>query len=204
MPKRKFPFEGSHSSDEESDEEEGKDVVKRISNHIYFYSKVSTLSQLKVIELLKEIQHDFEKVKIPLDLMKIFIHLNSPGGDVMAGFALYDIFRMNPVPIIGIVEGTVASSATLLLLGCSRRKMNPNSRFLMHDISGSIDGCNNSIQNEAKNMSSLMKSMIKIYSRHSNLEKDEIYAILKKNQLLSSEAALGYSLIDEIVSPPEE
>ena len=102
----------------------------------------------------------------------VTIHLNSPGGYLSCGLALYDYIKTSQIPITCLVEGLCASAATLVMLACHNRIMSPNSVFLMHQCSWGAWGENRFMQDLAINADKSMKRLRKIYMSETKIAEE--------------------------------
>ena len=102
----------------------------------------------------------------------VTIHLNSPGGYLSCGLAIYDYIKTSQVPITCLVEGICASAATLVMLACHNRIMSPNSVYLMHQCSWGAWGDNRFMQDLATNADKSMKRIRKIYLDETKIAED--------------------------------
>lgn len=126
-------------NDEESKEE---DLIEVINNHIYFYSGVSKKS---ILNLNKHIRHlninlQDQKNKLNISKIKIFLHINSYGGEVFAALSAIDTIKNSTIAIVSIIEGCAASAATLVSIVCKERHILPNASMLIHQISSGFWG----------------------------------------------------------------
>lgn len=176
--------------------------ISVVHNKIYFYEEINNKTILKLtthIEMLTKallkMQSDFSMKKPP----KIFLHIQSYGGDVFAGLSGMSTIENNTVPIITIVDGFVASAATLLFLGGTTRQMQKNAHFLIHQVRGEFWGKHEDLKDEYKNSKSLMKIIKRIYKSKSNLDTKTINQIISKERYLSVDECLQYELIDEVL-----
>jgi ATP-dependent Clp protease protease subunit len=131
--------------------------------------------------------------------LDIFLHINSNGGSLHCGLAMYDIVKNSEIPITGIIEGTAASAATLLFLGCAYKQMTKNSLFLIHQLSSGFWGTHDEFTTEKKNMDQEMKMLTDIYVFHGNKSEKKIRKFLKKDVWWTSSQCLKYEFIDEIL-----
>ncbi len=103
------------------------------------------------------------------DTRPIFLYINSPGGDVTSGLAVYDTLRLMRSPVTAVVTGIAASMASIIMLGCDkdRRFMLPSSRIMIHDcsfgrrdIGGKKPGEVEEVLNQLKNTNARLLSII--------------------------------------------
>lgn len=131
---------------------------------------------------------DFQNNKTPL--------LNSPGGDLYVGFSMYDYNVSNGVEI-GVV-GVCGSAATIALLGASKKWGTRNSRYLIHNPTGQVNGDAKEMQQKATKLAEEEGKILDIYEKHLNGTREEIKMWMDENVIWSAELALERGLIDEI------
>ncbi len=171
--------------------------------NIYFYCEVVPESILKLNTLLiqtakENLSEMASKGKDKAD--PIHLHINSPGGLCSAGFIGYDTITeiCKKVDVFSYVEGYVASAASLLTVGCSKRYITPSSNMLIHELSTFIGGRLSEITQDYHNSLLIQNKIEEIYLNHTKFEKEELEELLKKDKLLSAEEAITYGLVDEI------
>lgn len=131
----------------------------------------------------------------------ITVFVNSPGGSADSGFAIYDLFRFSPCPIITVANGVVASSAVLIFLGGEqgKRVTMQNARFLLHQPSTATRG-------QASDIDITAKEISKIRRRYNEIVADATgrdFALVEKDSdrdfWLSAKEAVEYKLANAIV-----
>lgn len=206
MPRRtphKWGKRSSSGHESDSDDEDSDDSCPRLApfeNTVYFYGEVTTSSVGRFARSVDKINRDLQKMHpgMSMEAFEIKVYINSMGGCLYGGLALYDIARLSKVPVTGIVQGAAASSATLLLMGCAKRVMSPSSLILIHQISSSFWGKHSEWQDENSNMNKLMKRVRKIYQKHSVLSADRIRDFLLRDLWWSARKCQKYRIIDSI------
>ncbi len=179
------------------------DSVTVRDNDIYFYCSVNKKNIVKLITAIKDCTKRLQHVQTDLgvDYLRINLHINSFGGSVFAAIAAIDTIVANPVPIISIVEGGAASAATLISCVCHERKITPNSFMLVHQLSSGFWGKMEEIKDEFKNLKKLMKTLTKIYKKHTSIDNSEgttLKNLLKRDLWLSSKECLKYGMVDVV------
>ena len=174
--------------------------ISRENNHVYFYSEVNRHTIYMLIGLLREAREysAMTSMKLNIDEIPIYIHINSSGGFVTEAFAAMDIIQSCSVPIYSIVEGVAASAATLISVVCSKRFIRPNAQMLIHQLSSFVGGKMSEIEDELLNLSATMNKMKDIYSEHSSMTKKTINELLARDLWLDSRTAIKHGLVDEI------
>ncbi|KAF3166701.1 ATP-dependent Clp protease proteolytic subunit 2, mitochondrial [Orbilia oligospora] len=134
----------------------------------------------------------------------IHLYINSPGGSVTAGLAIYDTMNYIQCPVSTICIGQAASMGSLLLVGGEkgRRFALPHSSVMLHQPSGGFSGQASDIAIHAKEILRVRESLNKIYQKHLTKPHtlDEIEKIMERDLFMSAEDALNMGLIDEILT----
>ncbi len=139
----------------------------------------------------------------------INLYINSPGGMVTAGLAVYDTMQYVKSPITTICIGMAMSfGAVLLAAGTKgRRYALPEARIMIHQpliMGGGISGQATDIEIEAREMSLTKKILNEILARHSGQSVDKVTKDCERNFYLSAQEAKEYGLIDEVISSTKE
>lgn len=133
------------------------------------------------------------------DPIKVFI--NSPGGDVDAGFAIYDMVRFVSCPVIMIGMGLVASAASLILLAvpAERRVALPNSSYLIHQPLSEMKGNATDIEIHALQLEKVKAKLNSIISEATGTDLETVAADTDRDHWLNAEEARSYGLVSRIV-----
>lgn len=134
---------------------------------------------------------------------EIIFYINSPGGSITAGMAIYDTMKLVTSPITVVVTGMAASMGSILLCGASkgRRLLYPHSRVLIHQplISGRMIGPASDINIQAKEMEKLRKELNQILATSSGQPLERIDKDTDRDFYLNAKEAIDYGLADKIV-----
>ncbi len=132
----------------------------------------------------------------------ISLYINSPGGLVTAGLAIYDTMQFIKPKVNTIVIGQACSMGSLLLQAGARgnRMSLPNSRIMIHQPSGGSRGQATDIEIQAKQILDLRKRLNNIYVKHTGQKLSVIEKAMERDNFMSPKAALEFGLIDKIVS----
>ena len=136
----------------------------------------------------------------------ISFYINSPGGVVSAGLAIYDTMQYVRSPVSTVCIGQAASMGSLLL--CSgapgKRYALPNARVMVHQPSGGAQGQASDIEIQAREILTLRKRLNEIYVRHTGQELSAIEEKLERDTYMSAEQARAFGLVDQVVEnrPP--
>lgn len=137
---------------------------------------------------------------------KIIFVINSIGGSVLDGLALYDIISaLSDVETEGRACGVCASAATYALLACDKVTATPNSYLLIHRVAGGIYGENlEEIAQSVKLLEEAEQRVIAIYAAKTGKTPDEIFTLMNAAEYLNATKALELGLLDEITGPAPE
>jgi ATP-dependent Clp protease, protease subunit len=136
----------------------------------------------------------------------IYLYLNSPGGSVYAGLAIYDTMQFLKSPVNTICIGICASMAAVLLAAGEKGKRMalPNSRIMIHQPSGGSQGTAADIEIQAREILYIRERMNQIMSHHTGQSADQIAEDIDRDRFMSAEAAKEYGIIDTIISKKGE
>jgi ATP-dependent Clp protease protease subunit len=131
----------------------------------------------------------------------ISIYINSPGGSVTAGLAIYDTMQYIKPPIQTICLGQAASMAALILTcgTAGKRFVLPSSRLLIHQPWGGVQGQVSDIKVQAKEILRLKKLTIDYFALHTGKKPDEVAKDLERDFFMSADEAVAYGLADKIL-----
>jgi ATP-dependent Clp protease protease subunit len=134
----------------------------------------------------------------------IYFYINSPGGSVTAGMAIYDTMQFIRPDVQTIVMGQACSMGSLLAQAGApgKRKILPNARHMIHQPSGGARGQATDMQIQVEEILKMKKYLTDIYVRHNTKGKtfDELTRDMERDRFMSAQEALDYGLIDEIVA----
>ena len=132
---------------------------------------------------------------------EISFYINSPGGIVWSGLAIYDTMQYISPDIMTICIGQAASAGSLLLTAGSKdmRFSLPNSRIMVHQPSGGYQGQVTDIEIHTNEIKKTKERLNAIYSQHTGRKIEEIQKIMERDRYFSSEEAVEFGLIDKIV-----
>lgn len=187
-------------------------VVEQTSRGERSYDIYSRLMRDRVILLEGEV-HDQMANLIVAQLLflesedpdkDISLYINSPGGSVTAGMAIYDTMQFIKPDIQTIVMGQACSMGSLLAQAGSpgKRVMLPNARHMIHQPSGGARGMQSDIEISYKEITYLKKRLTEIYVEHNSAGKtyQDFERDMDRDKFMSAQEALEYGLIDKIVS----
>jgi ATP-dependent Clp protease protease subunit len=136
----------------------------------------------------------------------IQMYINSPGGQVYAGMAIYDTMQMIPNPISTLAVGMTASFGTVLLTAGSRgqRYALPNATIHMHQPLGGAQGQASDIEIQAREILRLKDQLNDILARHTGQTIDAIERDTNRDYYLDAKAAVEYGLVDHVMEIPQQ
>ena len=172
-----------------------KDRIIFLGTEVNDYIANSVIAQLLFLE-----SEDPEK--------EISLYINSPGGSVTAGLAIYDTMQYVRAPISTICLGQAASmGAVLLAAGTKGRRMSlPNSRILIHQplIMGGLGGQASDIDIQAQEILKIRELLNEILVRHTGQTKERIEKDTDRDFFMSAASAKEYGLIDQVITRHEQ
>jgi len=132
----------------------------------------------------------------------IFMYINSPGGVVTSGLAIYDTMEYIRPNVATVCMGQAASMGSLLLMAgaAGKRYCLPNARIMTHQPSGGFQGQATDIEIHAKEIINLRARLNGIYEKHTGQTAKQIEKIMERDTFMSPEEAKNLGLIDEVVS----
>ena len=130
--------------------------------------------------------------------------INSPGGVVTAGMAIYDTIQFIKPDVQTIVMGQACSMGSLLATAGApgKRKILPNARHMIHQPSGGAGGQATDMEIQVKEILKMKQSLTQIYVNHNSKGKtfDEFYSAMERDNFMSAQEAVDFGLVDEIIT----
>jgi ATP-dependent Clp protease protease subunit len=132
----------------------------------------------------------------------ITMYINSPGGSVSAGMAVYDAMQLIPNDVATIAMGLAASMGQFLLCAGAKgkRSATPNTRIMMHQPLGGIGGTASDIKIQAEQMIMLKKRLAELIAKHSGQTLETIEADSDRDRWFAADEAVAYGLIDRVIT----
>ncbi len=184
-------------------------VVEQTSRGERSYDIYSRLLKERVIFLVGPIDDNVANLIVAQMLFlesenpdkDIHFYINSPGGVVSAGLAIYDTMQFVKPDVSTMCIGQACSAGSLLLMAGAKGKRYalPNSRVMIHQPSGGAQGQATDIEIHAKEIIYLRKRLNELYARHTGRTVDELQRDMERDRFMSSEDAKEYGLIDEVL-----
>jgi ATP-dependent Clp protease protease subunit len=131
----------------------------------------------------------------------IALYINSPGGSVYAGLAIYDTIQFIKPDVSTICIGVAMSMGALLLAGGAKGKryVLPNSKVLIHQVSGGFQGPASDIEIHAREALNLRKRLDEILAKHSGQELEKVEKDTERDYFMTAQEALDYGIVDKII-----
>jgi len=177
------------------------------------YDIYSRLLEDRIIFLRDGIDDDVANVVIAQMLFlaakdpakDIRLYINSPGGSVTAGLAIYDTMRFVKCDVATICIGQAASMAAVLLTAgtAGKRAALPNSRILLHQVFGGAQGMAADVKIQTEELLRMRDLLIDILATHTGNTKKKIAKDTDRDYFMSAKESLEYGLIDRIIPPRE-
>jgi ATP-dependent Clp protease, protease subunit len=132
----------------------------------------------------------------------ISIYINSPGGSVYAGMAIYDTMQFIKPDVSTICVGIAMSMGSLLLMGGAhgKRFSLPNSRILIHQPSSGFEGQSSDIEIHAREIIKTRQRIDEIYAHHTGQAVEKVHADMERDRFFKPDEAVEYGLIDKVIS----
>src|SRR5246127_4090205 len=135
----------------------------------------------------------------------IQLYINSPGGSIYAGLAIYDAMQFIRPDVQTICYGIAMSMGSLLLAGGAhgKRLALPNSRILIHQPSGGYEGQSSDIEIHAREVLALRARVDELYAKHTNQSIERVHADMERDRYFTGDEALAYGLVDRVIERRE-
>ena len=134
---------------------------------------------------------------------EVYMYINSPGGYVTAGLAIYDTMQYVRCPVATVCIGQCASMGSLLLASGEHgmRMVLPNARVMVHQPSGGYRGVATDIERHADEIVDLKRHLNEIYVRHTGQKYEEIEQKLDRDTFMSADEAQAFGIVDKVYEP---
>ncbi len=189
-------------------------VIEKTPQGERAYDIYSRLLKDRIIMLNGEITDDVSSIIVSQLLFlesedpekDIFLYINSPGGVVSAGLAIYDTMQYIKCDVTTICIGSAASMGALLLASGSKGKRYslPHSRIMIHQPIGGITGQATEIEIHAKEILRLKKLLNEILAKHTGKRLKTVEKDTERDYFMNAKEALNYGIIDKIIYSREE
>ncbi len=131
----------------------------------------------------------------------ISIYINSPGGSIYSGLAIYDTMHFIKPDCATICVGIAMSMGSLLLAGGApgKRFSLPNSRILIHQPSAGFEGQSTDIEIHAREIINIRKRTDEIYAKHTGQTEEQVHLDMERDRFFKADEAVAYGLIDKVI-----
>ncbi len=172
------------------------DIYSRLLNEriIFLGTPIDDqVANLVVAQLLHLESEDPEK--------DISIYINSPGGSIYSGLAIYDTMQFIKPDVATMCVGVAMSMGSLLLAAGTKgkRAVLPNSRILIHQPSAGFEGQSTDIEIHAREILNVRERIDKIYAEHTGLSEDQVRSDMERDRFFTAEQAREYGLVDRVL-----
>src|ERR687893_2684291 len=180
--------------------ERSYDIYSRLlSERIVFIGRPidDDLANLVVAQLLHLESEDPDK--------DVHVYVNSPGGSLHAGLAIYDTMQYVKPDVETTCYGMAMSAGSLILAGGAegKRLALPNARILIHQPSSGFQGQSTDIEIHAKEILELRRRLEEIYARHTGQPTEQIHDDMERDRFFSADEAVEYGLVDRVMAEHE-
>lgn len=136
----------------------------------------------------------------------ICLYINSPGGSVMAGLAIYDTMQLIPNDVATVAVGFAASMGQMLLCGgaAGKRFALPNAQIVMHEGSAGLGGSAADVEIQAANLLATLDRMRRLIARHTGHSLEQVIDDVGRDRWFDAEQAREYGFVDHVVTSLEE
>lgn len=186
----------------DENEESGKQNEKDLILTKFLQTRQLMLSGEINMELAEKLIKNLLVLEAMSPTEPIYLYINSPGGDVDAGFAIFDIIRFVQPEIIAIGTGLIASAATLVLLASKpeNRYALPNSRYLIHQPLSQMQGVATDIEIHAQEIEKTKEKLNKLIAEETKSDIKKVVRDTDRDYWMSAEEAVDYGLVSKIMS----
>jgi ATP-dependent Clp protease protease subunit len=172
------------------------DIYSRLLNEriIFLGTPIDDqVANLVVAQLLHLESEDPEK--------DISIYINSPGGSIYSGLAIYDTMHFIKPDVATMCVGVAMSMGSLLLAAGAKgkRAVLPNSRILIHQPSAGFEGQSTDIEIHAREILNLRERIDAIYAQHTGRPEEEVRADMERDRFFTAQQALEYGIVDRVL-----
>lgn len=187
----------------------GPNIIRETSQGFSSYRIQDEMLQDREVELVGAIDADMVNslIRQLRYLQKedangeVTMFINSPGGEVSSGLALYDVMRAISCPIRTVCLGMAASMGALLFMSGDQRDMLPHSRVMVHDplIANGVGGSALSVKARADDLMRTREITAQIMAEHTGKMLEEVYEVTAKDTFFEGSAAIEFGLADRII-----
>jgi ATP-dependent Clp protease protease subunit len=189
-------------------------VIEQTARGMQPYDLPSRMLQERIIFVIGQVE-DAMATSICMQLLfleaqnpnkEIAMYINSPGGVVTSGMAIYDTMQFIKCPIATLCIGQAASMGSLLLTA-GRKGMRyalPNARIMVHQPSGGFSGQASDIERHAQDIIKMKRRLNEVYVKHTGQTYEKIEATLDRDHFMTAEESCEFGLIDRVLRSRDE
>jgi ATP-dependent Clp protease protease subunit len=189
-------------------------IIERSSRGERTYDIFSRLLMDRIVFLGAPINDDVANIVIAQLLFleadnperDVYLYLNSPGGIVSAGMAIYDTIQFMKAPVNTICMGMAASMGAFLLASGRKGKRSalPHARIMIHQPSGGAQGTAADIEIQAREILYLRQKLNELFAMHTGQTQEAIEKDIDRDRFMSAEEAVQYGIIDKVIQQKTE
>ena len=169
--------------------------ISEESAELYIYGTISNYrwfeSDVTAYDLAKELSEQKGK--------KLLVRINSKGGDVANGLAIYNLLRSHDGQVTTLCDGFACSAASVIFMAGSIRKMPRTSLLMIHNAWTYTSGDSNDLRKRADELEKITQPSVEIYKGASNLSEGEIKKMMDDETWINADEALSYGFVTELV-----
>lgn len=190
--------------------EEEKDKTKKEKDNSASKKFLQTRQVLISGEIDEQLAHEVVAKVLLLESLSatkpIVVYINSPGGNVYSGFAIFDMLRFVKCPIKIVGMGLVASAASLILLAAKKqnRFALPNSQYLIHQPLSEMRGVATDLEIHAKEIERIKLRVNSLIATETGKSLEDVFKNTERDYWLTAEEAVSYGLVSKIISTRKE
>ncbi|MBQ9630220.1 MAG: ATP-dependent Clp protease proteolytic subunit [Treponema sp.] len=186
--------------DEETDEKKKAEIPDPLTEKFLKTRQIILSGEINK-DLADKIVRQLLVLEADSDKKTIYMYIDSPGGDVDAGFAIFDMIRFVKSPVMLIGMGLIASAAALVLLAVPKEKRVglPNSRYLIHQPMSGMRGVATDIEIHAKELEKTHSKLNQIIADETGTSVEQVAKDTDRDHWLDAEEAVSYGLISRVV-----
>ncbi|MGE0768731.1 MAG: ATP-dependent Clp protease proteolytic subunit [Hyphomicrobiaceae bacterium] len=189
-------------------------VIEQTARGMQPYDLPSRMLQERIIFVIGQVE-DAMATSICMQLLfleaqnptkEIAMYINSPGGVVTSGMAIYDTMQFIKCPIATLCIGQAASMGSLLLTAGNKgmRYALPNARIMVHQPSGGFSGQASDIERHAQDIIKMKRRLNEVYVKHTGQPYEKIEATLDRDHFMTAEESCAFGLIDRVLKSRDE
>ena len=190
------------AENDNDDHSDSESRIESINNDIYFYAEVTRTNNLTLNKKIDSLGMKYFNYSNSLNMnivAPLYLHINSFGGSVFAGFSSVDHILNSKVPVHSVVDGCAASAATIMSVVASKRYMHKHAFMLIHQLSAGSWGKYEELKDDMQNNDLIMNKIKDIYKEYTKIPSKKLDEVLKRDLWWDAKTCLEYGLIDEII-----